>query len=525
MTILTQFLRTTTLAESFDTINALLADVAALKANGAPTPTPTLSLSTAITVQEGNAGTTAVTTTITVNRNGVSGALVVNPAYAGTAGIGSDYQAGPATVTVPAGQNTVDFILNIIGDTTQESNETIIITATLAAYPFVTAGRVITIGNDDSASLAAPTGFYLNGSTNPTWSTAVAAILGGSTTRYRAMLVSDSTGVGQGGGTDGSAWLGAWQNRPTRWMAQRLTSAGVAANHLAFTADQGAATNGNTAQDSTDYNTPVITFGAWLRNGYSNLPGGSYLTAPDTTQLLTYNIPAGTNKFLLIGINAGGTAGSVEIRVDGADPVEGASALTTVGTNSGYSQTLVSVNGKGAHTLTLRKTTGGIAVNGLLAYDGSAGGVDFYTNARPGATTAERATTGGNFEARSFLAYVAPAVTVINLGLNDLAQGIPAATITANLQLIITTAKVSGDVLLMFPQPAAAPFNNNVTAVHAAVKQLAVDNGIAFFSLFEFEGGVFTASDMQDANVHPKAATYQRYHTATGVALLKMAGL
>lgn len=120
---------------------------------GAGTPTISFAAPTA-NVAEGNTGTTTVTNTINVTRNGVTGDLIVNLGYGGTATSGTDYVTPPTTATILAGQNSVSFNTAINGDTTVEPDETIIITGTLAAYTSSTATKTITITNDDSAGVS-----------------------------------------------------------------------------------------------------------------------------------------------------------------------------------------------------------------------------------------------------------------------------------------------------------------------------------------------------------------------------------
>jgi hypothetical protein len=107
-----------------------------------------------VSVAEGNSGTTAVTGSLNVVRNGVTGDLVANLSYGGTATSGVDYVAGPTTVTILSGQNSAAFNLSITGDTTGESDETITVSAVLAAYPSATASKIIDITNDDVGGAA-----------------------------------------------------------------------------------------------------------------------------------------------------------------------------------------------------------------------------------------------------------------------------------------------------------------------------------------------------------------------------------
>ncbi|WP_162527171.1 Calx-beta domain-containing protein [Sphingomonas solaris] len=105
----------------------------------------------AVPIAEGDSGTKTVTHRLSVVRNGVTGPLVANLTYTGTATAGGDYIASPASATIPAGQDYVDFTTTINSDTVAEPDETIIITATLAAYPAAVAIKTITIGNDDAS--------------------------------------------------------------------------------------------------------------------------------------------------------------------------------------------------------------------------------------------------------------------------------------------------------------------------------------------------------------------------------------
>lgn len=102
---------------------------------------------TVISVLEGNSGTNAVSNTLNVTRNGVTGPLTINFAYSGTASAGLDYTA-PSSVTIPANASTVSFDISVIGDTIVEPDETIIIDATIAGYA-VNARKTITLLNDD----------------------------------------------------------------------------------------------------------------------------------------------------------------------------------------------------------------------------------------------------------------------------------------------------------------------------------------------------------------------------------------
>lgn len=131
-----------------------------------PTPTPTPGPSPSIAfalptaaVLEGNGGATTVSNAINVVRNGATGALVVNLTYGGTAAGGVDYATAPVSVTIGAEQSSASFDVLVNGDAGVEPDETIVITAVLAAYPSANATKTITVANDDA--VAAPSELLL----------------------------------------------------------------------------------------------------------------------------------------------------------------------------------------------------------------------------------------------------------------------------------------------------------------------------------------------------------------------------
>ncbi|HEX7317542.1 MAG TPA: Calx-beta domain-containing protein [Pyrinomonadaceae bacterium] len=92
--------------------------------------------------------------TVTVNRaNGLTGAASVNYATTGgTATAGTDYTATSGTLNFAEGETSKTFSLQLIGDTTNEPNETIVITLsspTGGALLGVPTSTTLTIVNDD----------------------------------------------------------------------------------------------------------------------------------------------------------------------------------------------------------------------------------------------------------------------------------------------------------------------------------------------------------------------------------------
>ena len=86
-------------------------------------PLPTLSINDA-SVNEGNAGTTTATFTVTLSAAATSAVTVSYATADGTATAGSDYAATSGALTFAVGETTKTVSVTINGDTTVEPNET-----------------------------------------------------------------------------------------------------------------------------------------------------------------------------------------------------------------------------------------------------------------------------------------------------------------------------------------------------------------------------------------------------------------
>jgi hypothetical protein len=117
---------------------------------------PSLSISPASTV-EGNAGSTSAFFTIDLSSPVDVPVTVDATTSNGTAVAGVDYLARSAPgLVIPAGQTRLSFAVQVLGDTSNEGNETF--NVTLSNPGFATLGNATGIGtivNDDGAGLTA----------------------------------------------------------------------------------------------------------------------------------------------------------------------------------------------------------------------------------------------------------------------------------------------------------------------------------------------------------------------------------
>jgi predicted extracellular nuclease len=105
-----------------------------------------------VSLNEGNAGTTSFTFTVSLSAPAGAGGVTFDIATAdGTATQPSDYTQKTLTAqTIPAGSSTYSFTVLVNGDTTPETNETFFVNVTNVTNAIVTDGQGLgTIVNDD----------------------------------------------------------------------------------------------------------------------------------------------------------------------------------------------------------------------------------------------------------------------------------------------------------------------------------------------------------------------------------------
>ncbi len=113
---------------------------------------PVLSIANAAPVVEGNSGTTSMTFAVTLSPVSASTITVHYAATGGTATDGVDYTvAGTGTLTFAPGITTQNIVVNVVGDTQVEPDETIVMTlSTPSGATIATATATGTILNDDA---------------------------------------------------------------------------------------------------------------------------------------------------------------------------------------------------------------------------------------------------------------------------------------------------------------------------------------------------------------------------------------
>jgi hypothetical protein len=133
-----------------DATGALISAPAGAAAN------PVISFTGAVSQAEGQSGSTNMTFTLNLTRNGVAGAIPFAWGFTGGTAVPDDFTAGvipTGSDTFAPGETSKQIVIAISGDTTIETDDTLQITAVLTAYPTSTATVLGTILNDDFVTL------------------------------------------------------------------------------------------------------------------------------------------------------------------------------------------------------------------------------------------------------------------------------------------------------------------------------------------------------------------------------------
>ncbi len=115
-------------------------------------PNTLVRLAETASVTEGNAGSQVVNVPITIDNPSPSPiTLSVRVVTGGTATTGVDFSAPSATVVIPASASAASIPINVLGDTTVEDDETIVVAISTAAtgVDIVGSTAVVTIVDDD----------------------------------------------------------------------------------------------------------------------------------------------------------------------------------------------------------------------------------------------------------------------------------------------------------------------------------------------------------------------------------------
>lgn len=484
-----------------------------------------LTLSAGVSMAEGDDGVRRYTYTVT--RSVTNGAIAIPWTFAAGQTDAADYAGGvlPAggTVQLADGVASGSFTVEVAGDRTVEPDEGFTVAITSPAG-YVATGATSATGvilNDDVATLA---GFAMNGAANTVLRAAVDRVRAG-TGRGRIVWKGDSITVGQGAGTGADPFYltGARARRIPAMLAASLSAGGTPTLDAGFVADH--AIHSATGRDLLAAFDPRIGFvetpgASWNVQPAAGLAGGGYWQ-PGSNRL-TFTPETDVDTFEIVAFRS--NSETYRIAIDDAPPVSGAASLSTTA-GGGFVRHLVKAAASGRHRLALWADGVMGAFRSVIAYREGAAGFDMIVHAALGSQSGNQAASGSGWSNMEALAFDAPDLTIVLLGLNDMNVGTPTADYARNLKTIVDGARASGDVLLVFPPPAAGNYNRDVALYRDAAAGVAAIAGVAFLSLYDYYGPFSTviAARMADGLVHPDAAFAADIAGVIGQALRRMA--
>ena len=198
------------------------------------------------------------------------------------------------------------------------------------------------------------------------------------------------------------------------------------------------------------YTGSLLSMGSgWSAAGSAFTTGGSFYTASSTTGNLA-TTPLGVVDTFVIGYAKLSGGGSFSYNIDGG-------SNTTVSTNNGSNAagfTTVTASSPGNHTLNINWVSGTVYVGLVYAYNSANKNVIFLNGGWGGSTTCNNWDNSATspYGPIGMMAAISPAVTMIDLGINDWGVNTVASVKTC-LQDIIT--KSAGNVILVTPFPSA----------------------------------------------------------------------
>lgn len=343
----------------------------------------------------------------------------------------------------------------------------------------------------------------------PKWRLALANVLTG-TGDAKILFIGDSTTAGLfGDGSDAAS--AAYRAYPARLVAL-LNARGIpAAMGLAVPAAVGQTDNrwaGGTGW------TQAGSFGFGLTDWTANAPAGALVFTPGAA--------AGSyDSFDVYYMSAPGR-GTLTMTATGGTPVV---VNLAVAGNGILHSTVVAASAGTSNAVTMTSTGGLSEIVGVEPFLSTAKKVRVGNAGSGGRTTNQWALPTGAYYGTAAIAAYAPNLSITSLGINDAGASVVAATVSANMQTIITAEKISGDAVILTMPPSSALSGAQYPAFEATYqpifKALSVSNNIPIVDYWTRLGGVYQAAFMSGV-LHPNAAGY--FDMASAVdALLRRA--
>lgn len=282
----------------------------------------------------------------------------------------------------------------------------------------------------------------------------------------RVCFVGDSLTAGWGAGTD--TWqAAAYLKSFPRQLARQLAAAGLPAADDNFFSTRMATT-------PAAYDTRLTIAAAWTPADRSG-PGLSW--ASSSAGAFSFLPANAVDTVDIYYINPSGATFSVDLGGVG-------STTPTLVQNDSLNKVTVTFT-RALAAINIARVTGTIYLVGVDAYDSTTPRVTTYNWGAGGWNSNDWVSTAANYYPFNSLGVLAPDITFFMLGANESNTGVSTATYKANMQTLITKAKLSGDAVLINRHPASGGYATNQVAQNTANYELAATNGLAVVDVYD----------------------------------------
>lgn len=333
-----------------------------------------------------------------------------------------------------------------------------------------------------------PSAIYVSPNKLPNWQMTVGKVLSGMGDGA-VCYIGDSTSMGSGSAYPKTAIASQWPNArrgsKATHLTRLLTKAGIPATESSWWGDGGSFSGSQTLA--------VIDNRVVMGSGWgaltANTMGGRIIANSTTLSAFSFT-PEDQFDRAVIWYDRNTGYGTFTVNVDGG------ATIATVDSNGAASiQKLVINVPLGTHTINLQRTGvgGEVRLHGMEVYRSDLSQVRVYNMGWAGSTSANWAGRSAFSDPLWFVYQVAPATTILNLGINDVRGGLIAVDqYKTNMQFIIDKVQdaskianggnlVLGDVILEVPNPHdPSSFSGGQAAIDAfmtAVYELSAANG------------------------------------------------
>lgn len=286
----------------------------------------------------------------------------------------------------------------------------------------------------------------------------------------RVLLVGDSTEIGRAAASSNS-YSGAYPYSPGARLTAMLNAAipGVAARSAAWVG------NAVTYGLDNNYDTRNTIGAGWSGFAANSCLGYSPDTNTTTTNALVhattgaYNIDSAEIGYIDVG------TGQFSASINGNGVVNKTCTSTNTILTAAVGPTTAGAN------ITLARVSGNIYLTHAIGWSSATPEIQVVPAGWAGAKLSDLVLDAGTYSPLKHWKVLAPNLSFLRVGINDWGNATDLASFAANLQVAITAAKLSGDIVLetSFPTQASQVSLANQAAYNALIFSVAQANGVA----------------------------------------------